>query len=396
MLFNYRVLDLANDKGMFCAKLLADLGADVIKIERPGGDPARNTAPFLNNVPDPERSLYFWHYNTSKRGITLNIEAKRGRELFKRLIKTADIIIETYSPDYLDNLELSYNALAEVNPRLIVASITGFGRDGPYKNYKTCDLVASALGGQMYVCGDRDTPPLKPFGNQTYHMACLYATFGILLALRQRHNSGRGQHIDVSIHECVAATLDHVLVRYFYEWVVAKRRGNLHWSNGFRVFRCRDGYILLPLLQQWETLVEWLDSEGMAADLKEPRWRDKAVRHQGIDHIIQVLEQWTQVHTVSELVELGQLMHFPCAEVASPQQVVDNLQLKERGFFVEVKHPELKSQYQYPGAPYCFGQSPWQISRRAPLIGEHNKEIYGEELGLSESELSALVRDGVI
>ena len=284
----YRILDLADEKGMLCSKLLADLGEDVIKIEKPGGDSSRNIAPFLNDVPHPNRSLSFWYYNTSKRGITLNLETSPGRELCQRLVARADVLVETYPPGYLEKLGLGYSTLCETNPELVMASITNFGQFGPYRDYKSSDIIALALGGAMSVCGDIATSPLKPFGNQAYHTASLFAAIGILLALWNRHSSGKGQHIDISLQECVAATLDHVLVRYFHEQVVAQRQGSLHWSGAFRIFPAKDGYILLSLFQQWETLIEWLDSEGMAEDLKEAKWQDPERRRRGLDHVVEV------------------------------------------------------------------------------------------------------------
>ena len=232
-----------------------------------------------------------------------------------------------------------------------MVSVTDFGQSGPYRDHKSCDLVAAALGGWMSVCGDSELPPLKPFGSQAYHSASLFAANGILLALWHRHTTGRGQYIDVSVMECVAATLDHVLVRYFYEGTVARRQGSLHWNGAFRVFPCRDGYILLSLFQQWETLVEWLESEGMAEDLADEKWLDREVRLQSLDHIIDVLQKWTSSHTVAELVEKGQLMRFPWAEVASVSQLLNSPHLAERSYFGEVECPETGIRYKSPGAP---------------------------------------------
>ena len=380
VLSGYRVLDLTDEKGRLCSRLLADMGAEVILIEKPGAGSAR--------------SPFSWG-NLGKRGITLNIEAEPGREIFKKLVKTTDVVIESYQPGYLEALGLSYPELGRLNPELIMASVTDFGQSGPYRDYKSCDLVASALGGQMYVCGEPETPPLKPFGNQAYYSASLFAAIGILLALWNRHTSGRGQHIDISIQECVAATLDHVLVRYFYEGVVAKRQGSLHWNSAFRIFPCRDGYILLSLFQQWETLVEWLEAEGMADDLMDRKWRDRETRRQHLGHIIEVLERWTKTHTVAELVEKGQLMHFPWAKVTSIPELVDSPQLNERSFFVEAEHPQSGKKYKYPGAPCKLSRSPWQVGSRAPGLGEDNKVVYGG-LGLSEEQMEALAREGVI
>jgi crotonobetainyl-CoA:carnitine CoA-transferase CaiB-like acyl-CoA transferase len=257
------------------------MGAEVIKIEPPEGEPTRKLGPFLGDVPHPERSLFFWQFNASKRSITLNLEEEEGRALFLRLIAKADGVVESLEPGYLEGLGLGYPALSARHPGLVMTSITPFGQSGPYRGYKACELVLAALGGQMHLNGEPDTPPLKTFGRQTYHLASLFAAIGTLLALRHRHASGKGQLIDVSIQECVTAALDHALVRYFYEGVLAQRQGSQHWSGGFRLFPCRDGYILLSLFQDWETLVEWLESEGMAEDLTEEKWKERQARIEG-------------------------------------------------------------------------------------------------------------------
>ncbi|MFC1873231.1 CaiB/BaiF CoA transferase family protein [Chloroflexota bacterium] len=319
-----RTLDLTDEKGGFCIRLLADMGAEVINSGRAGGQ---------------------------ELDITLDLEVEQGRAKLKELLKAADVLVESYPPGYLEKLGLGYAYLSGLNPRLIVASITNFGQNGPYRDYKSDEIVASALGGQMYVSGEPGMPPLKPFGKQTHNTASLFAVTGIMLALWHRHTTGRGQQIDISLQDCVAATLDHVLVRYLYEGEVAGRQGNRYWNGAFRLFPCRDGTILLSLNQQWETLVEWLATEDMAEDLSEARWRDAEERLQQREHIVVVLERWTRCHTVAELVEKGQLMHFPWAEVATVSGLVNNPQLKVRDFFMEMKDADTGKKYKYPRTP---------------------------------------------
>ncbi len=296
-LSGYRILDMTDARGAFCVKLLAQMGAEVTRID---------------------------------------ITTEKGRVNLRRLAATADIVIESYPPGYLESLGLGYDRLAGKNPGLIMASITDFGQDGPYRDYKSCDLVAGALGGWLSVTGLPDAP-LKLYGEQAYRTASLFAANGILLALWRRHDTGRGQHIDISIMECVAATLDHVLVRYFYEGVVSERRGDWHWNDAFAVFPCKDGHVLLSVFREWETLIEWLDSEGMAGDLKDTKWKDREIRTAGIDHIVAVLTRWTQTHTAEELVEKGQLMRFPWAKILSAPELMGSPQLAARSFFHEVE-----------------------------------------------------------
>jgi crotonobetainyl-CoA:carnitine CoA-transferase CaiB-like acyl-CoA transferase len=267
ILAGYRVLDLTDEKGLLCVRLLARMGAKVVNI-----------------TPENES----------------------GR--FRELVKNTDILVET-SPE-----RVAYKELTKINPRLIAVSITPFGQTGSYKDFKASDLTLQALGGWLSVTGETDKP-LKLFGNQAYHTASLFAVNGILLALRQRRITGKGQHLDISIMECVAATLDYVLPRYFYEGVVSQRRGSLHWNNAFRVFPCKDGYILLTIHYQWDTLVELLAYDGMAGDLADAKWQDREMRNRHIDHVIEILERWTLSHKVKEMEEKGQLMRFPWAGV---------------------------------------------------------------------------------
>jgi crotonobetainyl-CoA:carnitine CoA-transferase CaiB-like acyl-CoA transferase len=382
ILSSYRVLDLTSEKGIFCSRLLADMGAEVIRVDQKGTE--------LSGSP------FFTACNLGKCSITLDLEPKKGQELFRRLAGTADVIVESYQPGYLGRLGLDYAELSSTNPQLVMTSITDFGQNGPHENYKSRDLVASALGGWMSTCGEPDMPPLKPFGHQAYYTACLFATMGVMLALLHRHSTDKGQHVAISIAECVTATLDHALVRYFYEREVAGRQGSLHWDNSFRIFPCQDGYILLSLFQQWETQVELLNAEGMAEDLTNKKWLDRETRAEGIGHIIEVMERWTKKHKVAELVEKGQLMHFPWAEVCSIPQVLENPQLKARGFFTEVEDPVSGKKHGFPGPAGKLSQSPWQTGIRVPVAGEHNTEVYQGELGLSRKEIEALVREGVI
>jgi len=396
LLEGIQVLDLADEKASFCSKLLADLGARVIKIERPGGDPSRKMGPFVEDSPNPEKSVSFFTNNTNKLGITLNLEHEDGKEIFFKLLEKTDIVLETFPPDYLIQKGLGFDVLSCVNLKLIQVSVTGFGEGGPRSQYKSCDLVASAFGGQMYVTGSPSTPPLKPFGEQSYYTASLFAAVSILLALRNRAQTGKGEHIDISLQESAVSALDHVMVRYFYEKTIAKRQGGVYWNHSFCILSCKDGHVLLAPFQQWETLVEWMESERMAEDLADKKYRDEEYCIAHIDHILQVLEQWTRTHTAQELFESGQVMRFPWAPICSLKEVLNNPQLKARGFFINVKHLELKRSISYPGTPYKFGHSPAGRWKRSPLIGEDNVRIYQGELGLSDEEYKKLSSLNVI
>ena len=396
MLQEIRILDLADEKASFCSRILADLGASVIKIERPGGDRSRVIGPFWENSSHPEWSLFFWYHNMNKKGITLNLEHRRGKEIFLRLIERTDVVIETFAPGYLSDSGLGFDALIERNPKLILVSVTGFGQNGPKKNYKSCDLIASAFGGQMYVCGSSSTAPLKPFGEQSYYTASLFAAIGILLALRKRTHSGKGEHIDISLQEAVASTLEHVMVRYFNGRIIPRREGSLYWNNSFCILPCKNGHILLTPTQEWETLVEWLDSEDMAEDLTDEKWKSGNYRMEHLDHILGVLKRWTKTHSVEELFETAQLMRFPWAPVASPKGVLRSPQLKARKFFDKARGKAGPRSKVSCRSPLQFDPQSLNLGKRAPAVGEDNLRIYHGELGISVHELERLSAMGVI
>ena len=396
LLSGLRVLDLADEKASFCSRLLADMGARVIKLEKPGGDPSRHMGPFWKDTSKSKRSLSFSYNNTNKLGVTLDIEHREGKSLFLRLVKETDVIVETFPLGYLEQIALDFKVLTKTNPKLILVSITGFGQSGPRRNYKSCDLVASAYGGQMFVSGSPKGPPLKTFGEQSYVAASLFAATGVLLALRKRAKTGEGDHIDISLQESVTATLEHVMIRYFSEKIIPRRQGSVHWNDAFVVLPCKDGFIHLTLFQQWETLIEWMGSEGMAEDLKDEKWLNKDYRQANADHVIKVLSRWTKTHKVNELFEQGQLMRFPWAPVQSPKEVLRSPQLKERDFFVEPNHPEIGSVLKYPGVPYIFSRGLIPKKKPAPSEGADNEMIYKNELGISQEELNRLFSQHII
>ncbi len=379
-LSGYMVLDLTDEKGMPCGRLLAGMGAKVVRPEEPG-----RTA----------RSPDSWsvYNNAGKSRITLDLSLPEGRSLFTLLVSKADILVESRAPGYLDAIGLGYETLRQAAPALIMASISDFGQSGPYRDRKSCNLVTSALGGHVYPSGAPGTPPIKPAGQQAYNAACLFAAIGIMLAMRRRHETGRGQYLDVSALECAAATLDHVLVRYRHQGAVSARQGNFNWNGAFGSFPCRDGYILLSLFYNWETLVELLCAEGLAADLADPKWLNPEARVAGVGHIAEVLERWTRNHAVSELAELGQLMHFPWAPVNSLEQVLSSQQLAARHFFTTVSAADSETRV-IPGSPISLPEPSPALRLHSP--GEDNLRVYQDLLGLAEAEIRSLEQEGII
>jgi benzylsuccinate CoA-transferase BbsE subunit len=396
LLSRLRVLDLADEKASFCTRLLADMGAWVVKIEKPGGDPSRKVGPFRKDSKNNTISLSFYYNNINKLGVTLDLEKKEGKSLFLRLVEHTDVIVESFNPDFLEKIGLDFETLTKANPKIILASVTGFGQSGPRSHYTYCDLVASAFGGQMYVSGSPSKSPLKAFGEQSYIAASLFTATGILLALRKRAKTGKGEHLDISLQESVVATLEHILIRYFSGGVIPQRRGSLHWNNAFAILPCKNGSIHLMPFQQWETLIEWLGGEGMAEDLMDIKWRDENYRYANIEHVIGVLSRWTKTHTVEELFELGQLMRFPWAPIQTPMKVLNCAQLAARHFFVDTKDTITRASLKCPSAPYKCSNTGEYYMKAAPLPGEDNVFVYQTGLGLSEEQIKQLSEKHVI
>ena len=353
-----RILDLADNSAGFCSRLLADLGAEVVKVEPPGGCPSRKAGPFVNDQKGPDSSLSFLYHNSGKRSVVLDLGEGKDRQKLISLAASNDALIESFRPGYLEGIGLGYSGLAKVNPGLVMASVTGFGQSGPYSQYKSSPLIAAACGGQMYVCGRPGRPPVKPYGDQPYYTASLLAACGILLALRGREMTGRGQHIDISLQEATAAALEHVLVQYFYDKKVPCRQGSLQWNAASDIFPCRDGHVLLTFSHEWDTLVELLGIRGMAGDLAHPAWRDADFRRRHIDKMREIITPWTCLQDREEVFRLGQDMRFPWAAVNSIGDVMDNEQLKGRGYFVNAQHPLKPGGFKVPRPVITFADAP--------------------------------------
>jgi crotonobetainyl-CoA:carnitine CoA-transferase CaiB-like acyl-CoA transferase len=406
-----RVLELADEKGQFCGKLLGDFGADVVKIEPPGGEPCRHVGPFLDDVPHPERSLSFWHYNTSKRSVTLNLETADGRALFQRLAATADVILETFRPGYLASLGFDHESLSRSNPGLILCSLTPFGQTGPWRDYLSSDLLHMAAGGEMASCGYDEAdvpnaPPIAPGGGNAWHMGCHFAYISIMAALVHRTVSGQGQYIDVSIHEACALTTEAAIANYVYRGEVLLRQTGRHHAaapSNRTQFRAKDGSYVTALLtggltlRNVKNLASLMDQYGMAGDLTDPKYQDPAVIAANASHIIDdLLANFIASQPAEEVYHAAQQRGFTWGAVRMPEALPSDPHLQDRGFWKQVEHPELGRSFTYPGEAAIYSDSPWQISRRAPLIGEHNAEILCAELGLSRGELAVLAESRVI
>ncbi len=403
-----RVLDLAGPMGVYCGKLWADMGADVIKVEPPAGDPMRSLGPFYKDEVHPEKSLYFFHYNTSKRSITLNLNTADGRELFKKLVKDTDILLETFPPGYMNDLGLGYTQLKEINPRLIMTSITPFGQTGPYREYKSSDLVGQALSGWTNTVGNVGERPTWPAVELGYHHVSISASAGTLIALYHRDMAGEGQHVDVSMHEAGAMVAASTVQSWDVRQEITSRRQATPNRGGWGIFQCKDGYVYSVTRDgpPINFLFKWLNEDGIEHDFWDPRWQDPAaVDDQGvafrsqpenIEHMNSILRPWFMTYTMLELAERGQDHHLSFIPYNNIKDVVDDPQLEARNFFVDIEHPLMKDTPRDGGAPFNFSETPWRIRRRPPLIGEHNLEIYAGELGYTVEQLALLKAAGAI
>ncbi len=377
-LAGYRVLDLADDKGLYCGKLLADLGADVIKVEPPGGDRTRLVPPFYHDEMHPEKSLSFLYLNANKRSLTLDLAGSEGKAAFQRLVATADVVLETFTPGYLDGLGLGYKGLRDINPRLIMTSITGFGQTGPYRHFQSCDIVAQAMGGLMYVTGYAEDPPNLIGARQAYYLASIHAALGTLVALYYRERTGVAQQVDVSLQESCAAAFQPGIIYWDLRRELRQRGDDVHRA-GQGIHRCRDGYVAFHAgPRNWPELLKLLDEEGLDHDLHDEQWESQEARSAGRQHIDAICAEYCRRLTVEEVCERSQrnrLFSFP---VFDAQQLSDDSQLRSRDFFVKIERSDLPEPITCAGAPYRLSATPWRIRRQPPLIGEHDEEIMAE------------------
>ena len=407
----YRVLDLCDERGLLAGKILADMGADVVHVEPPGGSPARNVGPLHGDDPNPEKRLFWWAYAANKRSITLDLENRDGQDLLRKLVAKSDFLIESFAPGYLENLGLDYGQLSAINPRLVMVSITPFGQDGPYSNYQASDIVGMALGGFMYLTGDDDRAPVRiSFPHFYLHGGAAGAT-AAMLAHTYRVTSGQGQYVDVSCQQAVAKTLAHAPQIWDIEGAILKRMGVYRQTSGENRVRinwpCKDGYVNYmvqggTVAYSTRALLAWMKEDRFdTSDLDAIDWEKMgygAITPELMAQLGGPLGDFFRGHTRAELVQGSldrRILLFP---VATPSALEGHPQLDARGYFRELDHPELKESVRYPGAFIKSGDGSdiAGVYRRPPLIGEHNIQIYQEEMGLSSLELETLKRGGVI
>jgi crotonobetainyl-CoA:carnitine CoA-transferase CaiB-like acyl-CoA transferase len=391
-----RVLDLTRHvAGPFCTKLLADYGADVIKIEPPGrGDPARWIAPFAGDLPHAERSGLFLHLNTNKRSVSLNLKSETGRAIFEKLLPLADIVVENFRPRVMPSLGLEYARLKQLKPTLVMTSISNFGQTGPCRDWKASDLILYAMGHEMWGTGQPDSEPAGMANKLSLHIAGLVACLATLGAFYGAQFKEVGQQVDLSIMEVLASSIDRrapSLLAYQYCGERAVRTPSVNGIDAPPfVNYCADGFFEVTVgLNWWAEFVRAIGEDWIKDPVFRPPVREPAVRERFDAHWI----PWCMARSKKEIVGRLQAAGIPCAPLNTTADLVADPQLAARGYFIQFDHP-VAGRLTYPGAPIRMSESPFAIRRPAPTLGQHNAEVLGE-LGYGASDLAVLSASGV-
>ena len=390
-----RIIDLTQyEAGPSCTQTLAWLGAEVIKIEPPAGEPNRRA---ISERPGVD-SWGFLFLNANKKGVTLNLKHERGLGMFEALLRQADVVVENFGPGAMERLGWGWEALSRINPRIILASIKGFGSSGPYADYKSFEFVAQAMSGVMSMTGERDGPPLRVPAGLGDTGAGLHCAIGILAALVQRQTTGVGQQIEVAQQDVVVSLARIHLREQYIDGRPVSRRGNRQRGAApVNLYRCRPGgpndyvYIHAVTADMWRALMRTI---GRADYADDPTLGERRARYERADEIDPLIEAWTAKHTKHEAMEILAAAGVACGAVLDSAEVLSNEHLIGRGMVVELTHPD-RGRFPMLGNPIHMSASPTEVTP-APLLGQHNAEVYGALLGLDEDDLAALGRDGVI
>ena len=411
LLAPYRVLDLSDERGLICGRILADLGADVLQVEPPQGSSARNIGPFYQDLPDRERSLFWWAYAANKRSITLDPASNDGRALLLQLASTAHFLIESFPAGRMQEMGLDYPSLRAVNPGLVMVSITPFGQDGPYSQYLASDLVGVALGGLLYITGDNDRPPVRIGYPQFYLLGASGGATGAMLAHNHRALTGEGQHVDVSCQQAVAKALSQAPQSWDVEGVLVKRMGSYRMHSGGMLRRvnwpCKDGYVNYQLStgpgggRSMRALLQWMDEKGMGEEeLNRIDWEGLEYGG-GSPELLEMVEppvaRFFAAHSKQELSQgclERRILLFP---VNTPADIFADPNMESRSHVSEFNHADVDRPVTYLG-PFIRDQGGSRVAMRrpAPRVGEHNHEVYVDELGLTLADLAALRQAGAV
>ncbi|KGP76715.1 Succinyl-CoA:(R)-benzylsuccinate CoA-transferase subunit BbsE [Desulfosporosinus sp. Tol-M] len=398
---NMRIVELAGELGAYTGKLFADLGADVIRIEPMEGDPTRLEKPFFKEVAGIENSLRYQYLNTNKKGIVLDIASPEGKEVFLKLIKTADLLIESFPPGHLESLGLGYELLSVINPKLVHTAITPYGQFGPYKDYPFSDLTCLAMGGMLYLAGNGDEKPVLAPDKQSFFQADLYAAYGSMVALINADMTSEGQYVDVSIQESVVTAQENAIQGYDLEGRIRRGIGLVEAGNG--TYKCQDGFVYIVASMGsnaylWYPLVDWMIEEKIpgAEVLRGKEWGTPGHRKkkESINYFKTVVEQFLAKYTKQNLYQEGQKRKVVIYPVNTPKDVLENPQFSYRNFFREMYSESVNGTITYPGPPYYLEKIPWELRSGAPAFGQHTAEVL-KHLGYSADDIKSFVKRGV-
>jgi crotonobetainyl-CoA:carnitine CoA-transferase CaiB-like acyl-CoA transferase len=390
-----RILDLSEGiAGPYCTRLLGGYGADVIKVEKPDeGDKSRRVGPFPRDIPHPEKSALFLHLNINKKGITLNLEAAEGRKILHELVRRADILVESFEPGRMSEWGLDYERLEKINPKLMMTSITPFGQTGPYRHYKASSGVLDALGGHTFIQGDPEREPLRyPEGTAEY-TAGMFASVAVMGALFYSADTGKGQYIDVSILDCLPGLDAFRTATWTHAGVIQQRTGGRYAAWPGKVYPCRDGYVGVCGIGPTGTMIP-MYSVMEIPELLDPKYETHVQREEFTKKLDEIIQPWLREHDRYEIFHALQGVRVQAGVCNSAEDLLKDPGYEAREFWEEIDHPAV-GKLTYPGQPVRMSETGWQAGR-APMLGEHNEQIYQEELGYSSQELRQLMRNRVI
>jgi CoA:oxalate CoA-transferase len=380
-----RVLDVSQFlAGPYCTMILGDLGADIIKIEKPTGDPTRETNVNING-----QSIYFMSINRSKRSITMDLKNPRYKEIFLKMAKKADIIVENFVPGTMDKLGLSYDEIKNVNPSIIYTSVSGFGQTGPYRERGALDMIIQAMSGFMSITGEKNGRPLKAGPSIADMTAGLYAAIGTLAALNHRNATGEGQRVDIAMLDSMFSILENSVGNYCATGKIPKPPGNRHGvSAPFQPFETLDGEIIVAVSNNraFQDFCQALGRDDLAQD---SRYANRKGRIENVDELADEITKTTKLKSTSELEEAFEKANVPFATVNTIDKIVSDPQIAARNMLIEVEHP-IAGKVKAVNSPIKMSKTPGVIKRVAPLLGQHTKEILGEWLGMSAEEMKEL------
>ena len=377
--------------GPYCGMLLAVMGADVIRVEPPGGEIDRDIGPY---APTGE-GMYPWQYCCNKRGITLNLRTEKGRDILKELVKKSDVLLEAFIPRSKRRMGLDYDSLEKINPRLILVSISGFGQYGPYSDYGCFDAVAQAMAGLMVISGFPGSPPSRPATSFVDYATGVYAALGTMIALYHREKTGVGQAVDACLMDTALSFTETIFAEYKILGEERQQIGNRRpFVAPCDMYKTKDGYVQFSIALDsfWHSFVKLIGREDLRDD---PRFKSNYVRYKNQEILNQLASEWVANKTVDEVVKLLREAGIVCGPVYSIPQVMADPHVQAREMIVNLDYPGVKD-FPVPGIALKFSETPGKITKRAPMLGEHNEEVYSELLGLSQNEVTKLRQEGVI